>query len=65
MVAALATPEWVRTFVALTTPSNDLVGRIHDWMPAILDPGDYERWFGTSLTRGTSSSRSRASPMTI
>ena len=37
--------EWVRTF-ALTTPSNDLVARIHDRMPAILKPEDYERWLG-------------------
>ena len=37
-----ATREWVRTFVALTTPSNDLVNR----MPAILNPASYERWLG-------------------
>ncbi len=40
------TREWVRTFVVLTTPSNDLVSRIHDRMPAVLNPGDYERWLG-------------------
>ena len=40
------TREWVRTFVVLTTPSNDLVSRIHDRMPAILNPADYERWLG-------------------
>jgi putative SOS response-associated peptidase YedK len=40
------TGEWVRTFVVLTTSSNDLVGRIHDRMPAILKPADYERWLG-------------------
>ena len=36
-----ATREWVRTFVALTTPSNDLVSRIHDRMPVILNPAGY------------------------
>ena len=36
--------EWVRTFALLTTPANELVGRIHDRMPAILKPADYERW---------------------
>ena len=36
----------VRTFVVLTTPSNDLVSRIHDRMPAILKPAGYERWLG-------------------
>ena len=40
------TAEWVRTFVILTTPSNDLVNRIHDRMPAILKPAEYERWLG-------------------
>lgn len=41
-----ATAEWARTFVVLTTPSNDLVGRTHNRMPAILKPADYERWLG-------------------
>jgi putative SOS response-associated peptidase YedK len=39
-----ATAEWVRTFVVLTAPANDLVARIHDGMPAILKPADYVRW---------------------
>jgi putative SOS response-associated peptidase YedK len=26
--------------------ANDLVGRIHDRMPAILNPAGYERWLG-------------------
>jgi putative SOS response-associated peptidase YedK len=42
-----STGEWVRTFVILTTPSNELVARIHDRMPAILNPVDYSRWLGT------------------
>ena len=41
-----ATREWVRTFVVLTTPSNDLVSRIHDRMPAILNSCGYARWLG-------------------
>ncbi len=39
-----ASSEWVRTFCILTTPANELVARIHDRMPAILRPTDYERW---------------------
>lgn len=31
----------------ITVSSNDLVGRIHDRMPAILRPQDYERWLGS------------------
>ena len=41
-----ATREWVRTFVVLTTPSNDLFRRIRDRMPAILNPSGYVPWLG-------------------
>jgi len=41
-----ATGHWVRTFAIITVPSNDLVGKIHDRMPAILLPESYERWLG-------------------
>jgi putative SOS response-associated peptidase YedK len=41
-----ATGDWVRTFTIITLPSNELVGRIHDRMPAILRPHDYQRWLG-------------------
>ncbi len=41
-----ATGEWTRTFGILTTPANDLVARIHDRMPAILNPTGYDRWLG-------------------
>lgn len=39
-----STREWVRTFTIITVPSNELVGRIHDRMPAILARADYNRW---------------------
>jgi putative SOS response-associated peptidase YedK len=38
--------EWQRTFAIITVPSNELVGQIHDRMPAILRREDYERWLG-------------------
>jgi putative SOS response-associated peptidase YedK len=31
----------------LTTPANELVGTIHDRMPAVLARADYDRWLGT------------------
>jgi putative SOS response-associated peptidase YedK len=40
------TGEWERTFAIITVPSNELVGQIHDRMPAILKPESYERWLG-------------------
>jgi putative SOS response-associated peptidase YedK len=36
--------EWIRTFAIVTTDANELVGEIHDRMPAILAPSDYARW---------------------
>ena len=34
----------MRTFAVITTNANELVAEIHDRMPAILRPEDYERW---------------------
>jgi putative SOS response-associated peptidase YedK len=39
-----ASGEWIRTFAVITTDANDLVAEIHDRMPLILAPGDYNRW---------------------
>src|SRR5215217_5198941 len=41
-----STGEWVRTFAVITTEANALVADIHDRMPVILRPGDYDRWLG-------------------
>ena len=40
------TGAWERTFAIITVPSNELVGKIHDRMPAILQPRGYDRWLG-------------------
>jgi putative SOS response-associated peptidase YedK len=37
------TEEWMRTFAIITTTANELVSAIHDRMPVILQPDDYER----------------------
>lgn len=36
--------EWVRTFAVITTNANELVRPIHDRMPVIIPPEDYDRW---------------------
>jgi putative SOS response-associated peptidase YedK len=41
------TRAWERTFAIITVPSNQLVAKIHNRMPAILDPGSYDRWLST------------------
>ena len=38
------TEQWVRTFAVITTRSNDLVSTIHDRMPVIIPPIEYDRW---------------------
>ena len=40
------TGEWIRTFAILTTDANELVADIHDRMPVILRPDDFDRWLG-------------------
>jgi putative SOS response-associated peptidase YedK len=37
----------VRTFALIATTSNTLVSQIHDRMPVILHPDDYDRWLST------------------
>jgi putative SOS response-associated peptidase YedK len=55
------TGEWVRTFAVITTDANELVAEIHDRMPLILAPGDYNRWLSTSSIRAISYGRFRPS----
>jgi putative SOS response-associated peptidase YedK len=40
------TAEWERTFAIITVRSNELVGQIHNRMPAILKRETYDRWLG-------------------
>jgi putative SOS response-associated peptidase YedK len=39
-----ATGEWIRTFALITTHANELVAEIHNRMPLILAPSDFNRW---------------------
>jgi putative SOS response-associated peptidase YedK len=43
-LAKAGTDEWVRTFAIITTNANELVRTIHDRMPVIIAPEDYDRW---------------------
>ena len=36
--------EPVETFTIITTQSNKLLSEVHDRMPAIIAPADYQRW---------------------
>lgn len=41
--------DWERTFCIITVPANELVGEIHDRMPAIIPPQHHARWFSAEL----------------
>jgi putative SOS response-associated peptidase YedK len=41
----------LETCTILTTMPNSLVAEVHDRMPAILGPGDYERWLDCGITK--------------
>ena len=38
------TGDWLQSFAILTTGANELTGHVHDRMPVILHPRDYDRW---------------------
>jgi len=42
--------ESIETFTILTTKPNSLVADVHDRMPAILKPEDYELWLDPGVT---------------
>lgn len=39
-----ANGEWLQTFAIVTTEANELAAEVHDRMPVILHPKDYDRW---------------------
>jgi putative SOS response-associated peptidase YedK len=41
----------LETCTILTTTPNSLVAEVHNRMPAILDPDDYERWLDPGITK--------------
>jgi putative SOS response-associated peptidase YedK len=47
---AASLPGAVPTCTILTTEPNELARPIHDRMPVILDPGDYEIWLDPRVT---------------
>lgn len=46
------TGEWVRSFTMITTEPNELCATIHDRMPVIIEPADYDCWLGSETDPG-------------
>ncbi len=42
--------EPLRTCTIITTEANDLVARLHDRMPVVLGPSDWDRWLDRAVT---------------
>lgn len=42
--------QWIRSCSILTTAPNAVTSAIHDRMPVILDPSDYDLWLDPGLT---------------
>ncbi len=40
----------INSFAIITVPANPAVAKLHDRMPAILEPGDYDRWLDPAQT---------------
>jgi putative SOS response-associated peptidase YedK len=38
------TGEWLLSFAIITTEPNELTAQVHDRMPVILEPRNYDRW---------------------
>ena len=46
------TGDWLRSCTIITCPANELVAPVHDRMPVILAPDDYERWIDSGQDQG-------------
>lgn len=41
---------WIKSFSILTTTANAVTSTVHDRMPVILDPSNYELWLDPGMT---------------
>jgi len=39
-----ANGQWLQSYTIITTDANELMAPVHDRMPVILHPGDFDRW---------------------
>jgi putative SOS response-associated peptidase YedK len=41
--------NWIKTCSILTTTTNSMISAVHDRMPVILEPGDYDVWLDPGM----------------
>jgi putative SOS response-associated peptidase YedK len=39
-----ANGQWLQSYTVITTDANELTAPVHNRMPVILHPGDFDRW---------------------
>lgn len=44
-----ANDKWLQTYTIITTEANELLADVHDRMPVILRPADFDRWLDPNL----------------
>jgi putative SOS response-associated peptidase YedK len=45
-----ANGQWLQTFTIITTDANELMAPVHNRMPVILHPGNFDRWLSREET---------------
>jgi putative SOS response-associated peptidase YedK len=45
-----ANGQWLQSYTIITTDANELMAPVHDRMPVILHPGDFNRWLDREVT---------------
>jgi putative SOS response-associated peptidase YedK len=43
-IEASREPQWLQSYTIITTEANELMAPVHDRMPGILHPSDFNRW---------------------
>jgi putative SOS response-associated peptidase YedK len=42
--------QWLQSYTIITTEANELMSQVHDRMPVILHPRDFDRWLDREVT---------------
>ena len=42
--------HWLQSYTIITTEANELMAPVHNRMPVILHPGDFDRWLDREVT---------------
>jgi len=45
-----ANGQWLQTFTIITTDGNELMAPVHNRLPVILHPGEFDRWLSREET---------------